>query len=242
MTPVQEVFEVLCTSPLCRSVVGANNNTDDSLSLTTAWSGCGSGNPVDDCWRCDPDWALHRENLADCAIGFGRNALGGKNGKIYIVTSPRDDDVASPVPGTLRHAVTRVEPLWVTFAEDMTIRLKEELIITSFKTIDGRGAKVHIAGGAGLTLQYVSNVIIHGIHLHDIKSTGPARIMSSVVHVGDRGVADGDAISIFTAKNIWVDHCSLANAADGLIDAIRGSTAITISNNFFSNHDKVSHC
>jgi pectate lyase len=61
--------------------------------------------------------------------------------------------------------------------------------------------------------------------------------MSSESHVGQRGRADGDAISIFTANNIWIDHCSLAKAADGLIDAIRGSTLISISNNYM-NHDK----
>jgi len=65
--------------------------------------------------------------------------------------------------------------------------------------------------------------------------------MSSAAHVGERGRADGDAISIFTGNNIWIDHCFLAKAADGLIDAIRGSTLITISNNYFMNHDKVLH-
>jgi pectate lyase len=62
--------------------------------------------------------------------------------------------------------------------------------------------------------------------------------MSSESHVGQGGRADGDAISIFTPNNIWIDHCSLAKAADGLIDAIRGSTLIAISNNYFMNHDK----
>lgn len=36
-----------------------------------------------------------------------------------------------------------------------------------------------------------------------------------------------------------MDHCSLSNCHDGLIDAIHGSTAITISNNYFTHHDKV---
>jgi pectate lyase len=49
---------------------------------------CGSGNPVDDCWRCDPSWADNRQRLADCVVGFGRAALGGKNGKTYVVTDP----------------------------------------------------------------------------------------------------------------------------------------------------------
>jgi hypothetical protein len=44
----------------------------------------------------DPDWASHRQSLADCAIGFGR-----QNGQIYIVTGNSDDDVMNPTPGTL---------------------------------------------------------------------------------------------------------------------------------------------
>lgn len=107
---------------------------------------CGTGNPIDDCWRCDPNWAKHRQRLAHCAIGFGKNAIGGREGKIYVVTDPGNDDAVNPKPGTLRYAVIRNEPLWIIFARDMVIRLKQELIMNSFKTIDGRGANVHIAG------------------------------------------------------------------------------------------------
>jgi len=38
-----------------------------ALSLRAAWGGRASGNPVDDCWRCDPNWAAHRQSLANCA-------------------------------------------------------------------------------------------------------------------------------------------------------------------------------
>ncbi|KHN14071.1 Putative pectate lyase 18 [Glycine soja] len=86
---------------------------------------CATGNPIDDCWRCDPNWESQR--LADCAIGFGKNAIGGKNGKIYVVTDSGDDDPVTPKPGTLRYAVIQDEPLWIIFARDMVIKLKEEL-------------------------------------------------------------------------------------------------------------------
>jgi pectate lyase len=46
-------------------------------------------------------------------------------------------------------------------------------------------------------------------------------------------------VSIFGGSHVWVDHCSLSNCNDGLIDAIHGSTAITISNNYMTHHDKV---
>jgi pectate lyase len=202
-------------------------------------SGCGQGNPIDDCWRCDPNWRENRQALADCAIGFGKNAIGGKNGPIYVVTDDSDNDMINPAPGTLRYGALQDGPLWIIFSRNMNIRLKHELIVNSYKTIDGRGANVHIAGGGCITLQYVSNIIIHGVHIHDNKQTGPATIRSSPTHVGDRGRADGDGISIFGSHDVWVDHNFLSHCADGLVDVTEASTGVTISNNYFSNHDKV---
>ena len=170
---------------------------------------------------------------------LAKNAIGGKNGKIYTVTDPDNDDPVNPRPGTLRHAVIQTEPLWIIFEKDMNIQLKQELLMNSYKTIDGRGAKVHIANGACITIQNVNNIIIHGIHIHNCKPTGNANVRSSPTHYGFRGMADGDGINIIASRSIWVDHCSLSRCADGLIDAVLGSTAITISNNLFTQHDKV---
>ncbi|KAK4441533.1 putative pectate lyase 8 [Sesamum alatum] len=200
---------------------------------------CGTGNPMDDCWRCDRNWMRNRRRLADCAIGFGRNAVGGRDGRYYVVSDPGDDDPVNPRPGTLRHAVIQDRPLWIVFKRDMVITLKQELIMNSFKTIDGRGANVHIANGACITIQFVTNIIIHGLHIHDCKRTGNAMVRSSPSHYGWRTMADGDGISIFGSSHIWIDHNSLSSCSDGLIDAIMGSTAITISNNYFTHHNEV---
>ncbi|KAG4921807.1 hypothetical protein AAZX31_18G159100 [Glycine max] len=200
---------------------------------------CGSGNPIDDCWRCDKRWYARRKRLANCGIGFGRNAIGGRDGRYYVVSDPGDDDPVNPKPGTLRHAVIQDRPLWIVFKRDMVITLKQELIMNSFKTIDGRGVNVHIAYGACITIQFVTNVIIHGLHIHDCKVTGNAMVRSSPSHYGWRTLADGDGISIFGSSHIWIDHNSLSNCADGLVDAVMGSTAITISNNYFTHHNEV---
>lgn len=156
-----------------------------------------------------------------------------------MVTDPSDGDLVNPKPGTLRHAVIQPKPLWIIFAHDMVIRLSEELIMTSDKTLDGRGAKVHIAFGAQITIQFVRNVIIHGLHIHDIKVGSGGMVRDSVDHYGYRISSDGDGISIFGSSNIWIDHVSMSNCDDGLIDAISGSTAITISNCHFTHHNEV---
>ncbi|KAE7995377.1 hypothetical protein FH972_000184 [Carpinus fangiana] len=195
-------------------------------------------NTIDSCWRRNSNWAANRRALADCAVGFGKDAIGGKYGKIYVVTT-HDDDAANPKPGTLRYGVIQTQPLWIVFAKDMVIKLENELIMNSFKTIDGRGAKVEIAYGPCITVQLVSHVIIHGISIHDCKKGKSGMVRSSPTHVGRRGGSDGDAIAVFAASNVWIDHCFLARCADGLIDVVHASTAITISNNYFSQHDKV---
>ncbi|KAL2475682.1 putative pectate lyase 2 [Abeliophyllum distichum] len=195
-------------------------------------------NIIDSCWRAKAKWAANRRSLADCAVGFGKNAIGGKNGATYVVTDPSDDP-ANPKPGTLRYGAIQTKPLWIIFAKNMVITLKNELMINSFKTIDGRGVKVEIAYGPCITIQYVSHVIIHGIGIHDCKPGKPGLVRNTPEHVGHRKGSDGDAIDIFGSSDIWIDHCFLARCADGLIDVIHASTAITISNNFFSQHDKV---
>lgn len=219
------------------------NDTEEtqrsSKSTRKALGGCGSGNLVDDCYRCNLNWANDRQSLASCAVGFGKNAIGGRNGEIYVVTDDSDDDVINPKQGTLRYGAIRSEPLWIVFSRNMNIQLKQELIMNSYKTIDGRGNNVHISGGAGLTLQFVNNIIIHNVHIHDVKVTGPADVRSSPSHYGSRGKSDGDGINIFGSHDIWVDHCYFANCADGLVDVIQGSTDVTISNSYFENHDKV---
>ncbi|KAK4788311.1 hypothetical protein SAY86_019630 [Trapa natans] len=200
---------------------------------------CLATNPIDRCWRCDPNWVSNRKKLADCVQGFGRNTRGGQDGDYYVVLDPSDSDMVNPKPGTLRHAVTQNRPLWIIFARSMIIRLNQELIVNGNKTIDGRGANVLITGGAGITLQFVSNVIIHGLRINNIVKGSGGMIRDSEDHYGFRTESDGDGISIFGSSNVWIDHVSMSKCSDGLIDAIVGSTAITISNCHFTNHNDV---
>ncbi|XP_022768291.1 pectate lyase-like [Durio zibethinus] len=219
-----------------RALEGYNNTRRE---LRKYHGPCLATNPIDRCWRCDPNWAGKRKKLASCVLGFGRKTTGGKAGRFYVVTDPSDNDMVNPKPGTIRHAVIQKGPLWITFAHDMVIRLNQELIMTSDKTIDGRGANVHFFRGAQITLQYIQNVIIHGIHIRgSVQATG-GMIRDSVDHFGLRTMSDGDAISIFGSQNIWLDHISLSGCYDGLIDVIQASTAITISNCHLTNHNDV---
>ncbi|KAI8019881.1 putative pectate lyase P59 [Camellia lanceoleosa] len=156
---------------------------------------CLATNPIDRCWRCQPNWHLNRKRLADCVLGFGYKTTDGKAGKFYVVTD-NSDDSSRPKPESLRHAVIQKEPLWIIFARSMNIRLTEELIMQGDKIIDGRGAHVNIIGGAG------------------------------------RGVM-GMAFQSMDLPMFGL-IMSLCFTVEGLIDAIEGSTAITISNSHFT--------
>ncbi|XP_039061131.1 putative pectate lyase 21 [Hibiscus syriacus] len=200
---------------------------------------CATGNPIDDCWRCDPEWESNRKKLADCAVGFGKDAIGGRDGEIYVVTDPGDGDPISPTPGTLRHAAIQPEPLWIIFDHDMVISLRAQLLINSYKTVDGRGHDIEITNGPCMTLRNVSNVIIHNIYIHDCLPSGDAMVWNPLPQYAISGGSDGDAISIFGSRDVWIDHCTLAKCYDGLIDATYGSTSITISNNYMLHHNEV---
>ncbi|KAI3812061.1 hypothetical protein L1987_16764 [Smallanthus sonchifolius] len=190
---------------------------------------CVANNVIDKCWRCKPDWAQNRQALAQCACGFAKGTTGGQGGEIYVVIDPSDDDAANPKIGTLRYGAIQNKPLWIVFEKDMIISLKHELVINKDKTIDGRGVKVEIANGAGFTLPNVSNVIIHGIHMHDIKQTEGGLIKATEDQpAGMRYKSDGDGMTIFSSSKIWIDHCTLSKGVDGLIDVTLGSTAVIL--------------
>ena len=187
----QKFFPFVCISLLvflyspCRRV-NASLSRRSLLSIEEK-DQCQTGNPIDDCWRCDPDWSNNRQRFADCAIGFGQGSLGGRGGQIYVVTDSSDHDPAHPTPGTLRYAVIQEQPLWIIFSSNMAIKLKHELIFNSYKTIDGRGANVHITGNGCITIQFVTHIIIHNIHVHHCKPSGNTNIASSPTQVVRRG-------------------------------------------------------
>ncbi|KAH0860816.1 hypothetical protein HID58_089077 [Brassica napus] len=193
---------------------------------------CTASNPIDKCWRCRSNWANRRKKLAKCVRGFGHGTTGGKRGRIYVVTSNLDEDMVNPIPGTLRHAVIQKEPLWIIFKNDMSIRLSQELLVNSDKTIDARGADVHIAHGAGITMQFVRNVIIHGLHIHHISESNGGMIRDSVDHFGMRTRADGDGLSIYGSSNIWIDHVMLLGAQNNMNEADQ-KMQVTVAYNHF---------
>lgn len=116
-----------------------------------------SANVIDRCWR-GPNWAANRQHLATCSVGYsGKMVHNAGHGVTHYIVEDAGDDPLHPGAGTLRYGTSMVQgKVWITFARDMHIRLMRPLLISSFTTIDGRGADVHIEHGAGFLIQQVS--------------------------------------------------------------------------------------
>ncbi|GAB2268782.1 hypothetical protein Dimus_003727 [Dionaea muscipula] len=128
-----------------------------SLANTSSHSP-GQLNAIDSCWRGSTNWCNKRQQLAMCSVGFAGKMHNnvGDDVTYYMVTDPSDDPI-NPKPGTLRYGVSRLTgKIWITFEQDMQIRLEKPLLVGSFTTIDGRGASVHIARGGCFLLHRVS--------------------------------------------------------------------------------------
>ncbi|KAG9459483.1 hypothetical protein H6P81_003991 [Aristolochia fimbriata] len=211
------------------------------LLLGTIQATSASGmNVIDRCWRRDGNWIRNREQLARCSVGYAGKMTNniGSGTRHYVVTDPSDDPV-NPRPGTLRFGATSIRgKVWITFRKDMVIKLRKPLLVSSFTVIDGRGVNVQIAHGSCLVLYEVSNVIIHGLHIHHCEKPAPGPVLSPK-GVINMGALDGDAITLIGSSKVWIDHNSLYECHDGLLDVTRGSTDVTVSNNRFMNHDKV---
>ncbi|CAI7824953.1 unnamed protein product, partial [Closterium sp. NIES-53] len=198
------------------------------------------GNPIDDCWM-GPNWQATPTKLASCVEGYATGTTGGAKGRIYHVTSNQDDRI-NPKPGTLRYGATRAEPLWIVFDDDFDFTgLEAEIIVYNDKTVDARGRKVTMGNGPCMAVEFSHNVIVHGMAFKNCKNrvgaisltTGPDNT------VGGRNYLNGYGLYIYASHHVWVDHCSFDYADDTHIDIVAASTAITVSNCFFTNQDKV---
>ncbi|KAI4319265.1 hypothetical protein MLD38_032887 [Melastoma candidum] len=200
-----------------------------------------SVNEIDRCWRRTLNWASNRRRLAMCSVGFAGKMTNniGKGTVDYVVTDLSDDPL-SPKPGTLRYGASLIkEKVWITFSRDMKIKLQKPLLVSSFTAIDGRGADVEIGDGPCLVVYKATDVIIHNLRIHSCKPQGASQVIGPGGQIIDLGQVDGDAIRLVSVSRVWIDHNTLYSCQDGLLDVTRGSTSITISNNWFRDQDKV---
>ncbi len=146
------------------------------------------------------------------AEGAGKWAKGGRGGKVIAVTNLNDAG-----SGSLRVAVETQGPRTVIFRVSGTIELTKPLRVTHpFLTIAGQTAP-----GDGICLKG---------HELQIGNTHDIVIRYLRCRPGDQtsNPGDMDAISIWDAKDVIIDHCSGTWSTDECLSVTRDSDRLTV--------------
>ena len=146
------------------------------------------------------------------AEGAGKWAKGGRGGKAIAVTNLNDAG-----PGSLRAAVETPEPRTVVFRVSGTIELTKPLRVAHpFLTIAGQSAP-----GDGICLK--------GQELQ-IGDTHDIVVRHLRCRLGDQTskAGDTDAISLWDAQDVIIDHCSATWSTDECLSVTRNSDRVTV--------------
>ncbi|WP_321425929.1 T9SS type A sorting domain-containing protein [uncultured Bacteroides sp.] len=142
------------------------------------------------------------------AVGFGSHATGGRGGTVYHVTNLNDSG-----EGSLRDAVS-VSNRIIVFDVSGYISLTSAISAKSNLTIAGQtapGEGIAIKSGE-LSFAKSSNVICRHIRVRPGSETESS---------GD------DALSLYLANNVILDHCSFEFAPWNNIDGVSDNTAVS---------------
>ncbi|KAH7064112.1 pectate lyase-like protein [Paraphoma chrysanthemicola] len=149
------------------------------------------------------------------AEGFGRNAVGGRNGKVYVVTNLSDSGA-----GSLRDAVSQPDRI-VVFKVGGLIKLTDRLVVSKRisilgQTAPGDGITVY---GNGWSFSNADDAIVRYIR----------------IRMGKSGASGKDGITIAEGSNMIFDHVSVSWGRDETF-SISGSEVgnITIQNSIIA--------
>ncbi len=125
------------------------------------------------------------------------------------------ETVVADTADALLELAARPEPLVIRVTGTLDV---PRLEIASNKTLRGADGGATLRGGVrvrgGGPDDLLSNVIIQNIEIDAVSSD-----------------AEGDGIQIHYAHHVWIDHCTIRDAADGLLDVVHGSDFVTLSFN-----------
>lgn len=164
------------------------------------------------------------------AEGFGSQAVGGRGGRVYLVTSLADSGA-----GSLRECVQASGPRICVFRTGGTIELKSTLTVANpYLTIAGQTAP-----GGGITLKVADPS--RSIDMFKI-TTYEVVVRYIRFRPGTRGQdaraltinAGGSVPQARVAHNIVIDHCSFSWAGDEIIIAWDRTHDVTFSWNILA--------
>ena len=155
------------------------------------------------------------------AEGFGKYTIGGRGGKVFIVTNLDDDG-----EGSFRKAATAKGKRIIVFAVSGTIHLNSPLRITSDITVAGQTAP-----GDGICLADYpvtlgsDNIIVRFLRFR----MGDKNQKGGMVN----GNGGDDAFGGTHGKNIIIDHCSMSWSTDEVF-SVYGGDSTTLQWNLIS--------
>ncbi len=156
----------------------------------------------------------------DGPIGWAAGTTGGQGGQVVTVSNQTD---------LLRYTQANGKYIiQVSGAIDITPKGRN-IPIESDKTLIGITADAAIRQGV-LFMEGVSNIIIRNLTVSDTYVEGDWD--------GKSKPWDGIKLEGGT-HHVWIDHCNITRHCDGAIDVVQGSDYVTISWNYFYNHNKV---
>ncbi|KAL6918556.1 hypothetical protein ACHAPO_008471 [Fusarium lateritium] len=148
------------------------------------------------------------------AEGFGRNAVGGRQGEVYKVTNLNDKGA-----GSLRDAVSKPNRI-VVFDVGGIIKISERIVVSkniyiAGQTAPGDGIVVY---GNGWSLSNANDSIVRYI----------------TIRMGRGGTSGKDAIGIADGKNIILDHVSVSWGRDETFSINGDVTNVTIQDSIIA--------
>lgn len=128
------------------------------------------------------------------AEGFGQGAVGGSNGKVYVVSNLNDSGA-----GSLRDAVSQPDRI-VVFQVGGLINIKERIVVSKRVSILGQTAP-----GDGIT--------VYG-NGWSFSNADDAIVRYIRIRMGKGGSSGKDAAGIAEGKNMIFDHVSVSWGRD----------------------------
>ncbi len=126
------------------------------------------------------------------------------------------------------------------------------LHVGSNTSLIGVGRKALIKNGS-LMVKNAENVIIRNIAFEDSYDYFPQ--WDPKDNANGEWNSEYDNVTLYGSRRVWIDHCTFSDGGrpdhlnrvslgrpmqfhDGLLDIVRGSDLVTVSNSHFKNHDK----
>ncbi|KAH2933237.1 hypothetical protein KXW73_005134 [Aspergillus fumigatus] len=148
------------------------------------------------------------------AEGFGANAIGGRNGQVYVVTNLNDSGT-----GSLRDAVSATDRI-VVFAVGGVIKISDRIVVSKRVTILGQTAP-----GDGIT--------VYG-NGWSFSNADDAIVRYIRIRMGKGGSSGKDALGIAEGNRMIFDHVSVSWGRDETFSINGDASNITVQNSIIA--------